>query len=70
MGMTAQKNVSNKAEEEDSRCSKPLVAFSTKSCDQLINLAVGGLKQISIQAPPTPLYEEDFNNFYEEEKGV
>lgn len=82
MGMAAQKNVSNSSKEEQGGGHdgiKPLVAFSTKSCDQLINLAIG-LKQMSIQVPPPPVvgtvattkathYGDDFNNFYEEEKG-
>lgn len=67
MGITAQKNVSNKAEEEDGQCMKPLVAFSTKSSDQLINLAIG-LTQMPIPTTPSKLHEEDFNYFYEEEK--
>ncbi len=60
--MKAQANISNKAEEE--KVAKPLVAFSTKSSEHLLNLAIDVAK-ISI----TPKQSEtDLYNLYEEEE--
>ena len=69
MGMKAQCNISNKAEQTTA---KPLVAFSTQSSDHLMNLAID-FAQLSLPPrAPKPAAEVDFGyNLYEgEEKGM
>lgn len=66
MGMKAQANISNKAEEE--KVAKPLVAFSTKSSEHLMNLAIDVAK-ISI-TPKHSIGEYEQNLHVGEEKGL
>ena len=65
MGMVAQMNVTNRVQEDIPR---PLAAFSTKSSEHLLNLAIA---QVSIQPQGTVLEDTEYNdgNYYEEEKG-
>ncbi len=68
MGMKAQSNISNKAEEQN--IARPLVAFSTKSSDHLMNLAIDFAKLLP---PRSQAPESEFGyNFYEggEAKGM
>ncbi len=68
MGMTAQANISNKA--EDQKVARPLVAFSTQSSDHLMNLAIDFAK-ISIPRKQGAAEMEFGYDLYEgEEKGV
>lgn len=66
MGMLAQSNISNKAEED--AFSKPLIAFSTKSSEHLLNLAID-VANISItQKQPDDDFE--YECYEEEEKAM
>jgi hypothetical protein len=66
MGMKAQANISNKKEEE--KVMKPLVAFSTKSSEHLMNLAI----EVANMSMTKRQSENEFQyNLYEgEEKGM
>jgi len=75
MGMKAQANISNTVEEEG-MAATPLVAYSTKSSEHLLNLAIE-VANISITTPKKQSQhnlqecEDDYNNAncFEEEKG-
>lgn len=66
MGMKAQHNISNKAQEET--LAKPLAAFSTKSSEHLLNLAIN-VANITI-APKQEENKYDYGHNEGEEKGV
>ena len=73
MGMQAQANISNKVNEE--KLSNPLTAFSSKSSEHLLNLAIN-VSEISIHPKDgdhSPIFiqpkeEKDF--IFEEGKGL
>lgn len=70
MGITAQTNVSNEAKKDEDTVTNPLIAFSTKSSDQLLNLAIGIAANVSMKSNIHVDNEFiDSHNFYEEEKG-
>jgi predicted dehydrogenase len=74
MGITAQTNVWNKAKEEVDTSPNPLIAFSTKSSDQLLNLAIDIAANVSLKPKLSPNFHVDnelidSHNFNEEEKG-
>ena len=66
MGMKAQQNISNKAEEET--LTKPLIAFSSKSSEHLLNLAID-VANISI-TPPQSEHKHEYGRHVGEEKEV
>jgi predicted dehydrogenase len=66
MGINAQSNISNKAEEEV--FTKPLMAFSTKSSEHLLNLAIE-VANVSI-TPNQPDNDIEYNCYEEEEKAM
>lgn len=66
MGMKAQANISNKAEEE--KITTPLVAFSTKSSEHLMNLAID-VANMSITKKASEAKFE-YNLYEGEEKGI
>ena len=62
MGMNAQKNISNKAEEDHhSSTILPVTAFSSQSCEQFLNLA------IDMAQMQTKMSSSDFGDIIMEE---